>query len=101
MNTFFGNLNTNFLNSIQSSPAPQMPQQSSQPNLLFAAIGAAIRGEDPHTFMSNLAQQHPLLKQYDLNDLQGTAQQVCQQNNINVQDAVTKIDNMAAPFLKK
>jgi len=43
------------------------------PNMLMQAFGAALRGEDPHTFLQNLAVQHPQLKQYDLSNLQQTA----------------------------
>lgn len=100
MNSFFGNLNSNFLNAVTTPTPIKQPQNQSQPNLLFMALGAAMRGEDPKIFMSNLAQQHPLLRQYDLNDLQATAQQVCQQNNVNIQDAINQIDTLATPFVK-
>lgn len=99
MNSFFGNLNSGFLQNI-STPIASQPQQP-QPNLLLMAFGAAIRGEDPKVFMSNLAQQHPLLKQYDLTNLQNTAQQVCQQNNVDMQGMINKIDNFAKPMIGK
>ena len=98
MNSLLGGFGNAFLNSFKatSSTAPMM-----QPNILMQAFGAAMRGEDPHMFMQNLAAQHPQLRQYDFSNLQNTAQQVCQQNNVNMQDMVNKIDNMAGPLINK
>jgi hypothetical protein len=52
---------------------PSVQPQAQMPNILMQAFGAALRGEDPHTFLQNLAAQHPQLKQYDLSNLQQTA----------------------------
>jgi hypothetical protein len=46
---------------------------ASMPNMLMQAFGAALRGEDPHVFLQNLAAQHPQLRQYDLSNLEQTA----------------------------
>lgn len=97
MNSFFGSLGNAFLNT-QKAAAP-MAAQPQMPNLLFQALGAAIRGEDPHVFLQTLAQSHPLLKQYDLSDLQQTAQQVCQEKGVNMQDAVNSIDKIASSIM--
>lgn len=98
MNSLLGRFGNTFLNSFNTTPAPA---PMAQPNILMQAFGAAMRGEDPHVFMQNLAAQHPQLRQYDLSNLQTTAQQVCQQNNVNMQDMVSKIDNMAGPLINK
>ena len=98
MNSFFSNLNSGFLNSLQAA-GPQNTMKT--PNLLFQALGAAMRGESPQTFMQNLARQHPLLRQYDLTNLENTAQQVCQQNGVNMQEMVNTIDNLASPLIRK
>ena len=98
MNSFFGGLGNMLFNVTK--PTVQTPAQGGAPNLFFQAIGAAMRGEDPHIFMQNLATQHPMLRQYNLNDLQGTAQQICQQNGVNMQDMVNKIDNAANSIMK-
>lgn len=55
MNSLLGNLN--------------VPMGANAPSLLMQAFGAAMRGEDPKTFLQNLAQQHPQLKQYDFSNL--------------------------------
>lgn len=97
MNSFFGSLGNTLLNT-QKAAAP-MAAQSQTPNLLFQALGAALRGEDPHTFLQTLAQSHPLLKQYDLSNLQQTAQQVCKEKGVNMQDAVDSIDKIASTIM--
>ena len=98
MNSLLGNLGRMFMNGAQP---PQnnitntiKPTQQSTPNLLMQAIGAAMRGESPQTFMQNLAQTHPQLRQYDLSNLQQTAQQVCQQNGVDMQQAINQMDNI-------
>lgn len=95
MNSLLNRFGNSFLNQMSNAAAPMQ-----QPNILMQAFGAAIRGEDPHTFMQNLATQHPQLRQYDFSNLQSTAQQVCQQNNVNMQDMINQIDNAARPFIK-
>lgn len=95
MNSLLSGFGNTFLNSFKTS-TPQMMQ----PNILMQAFGAAMRGEDAHVFMQNLAAQHPQLRQYDLSNLPNTAQQVCQQNNVNMQDMINKIDSAANPFVK-
>ena len=97
MNSLFGNLGNVLFNTTR--PA-QMATQTATPNILLQAIGAAMRGEDPHIFMQGLANQHPMLRQYDLSNLQTTAQQVCQQNGVSMQDMVNKIDNAASSIIK-
>ena len=95
MNSLLGG----FKNSFLSSAAPAT-QQASMPSLLLQAIGAAMRGESPQQFMQNLANQHPQLRQYDLTNLQSTAQQVCQQKGVNMNDVINQIDNIAGPLNK-
>lgn len=72
MNSLFGGFNS-FMRMAKNPPlstaAATTPTPAPTPNILFQALGAALRGEDPHIFMQNLANQHPQLKQYDLTDL--------------------------------
>ena len=98
MNSLLGGFGNSFLNSFK--PTTQAAVPMTQPNILMMAFGAAIRGEDPHVFMQNLAGQHPLLRQYDLSNLPATAQQICQQNNVNMQDMAARIDNAASSIIK-
>lgn len=77
----------------------KMPGMQTTPNILMQAFGAAMRGESPQQFLQNLAQTHPQLKQYDFSNLQQAAQQVCQQNNVNMQDVVKQLDNITSSIM--
>ena len=70
-------------------------------NILFQAVGAAMRGESAHDFMTRLANERPELKQINLGDLQGSAQALCQQRGINATDLAKKIDGVIDPVVKK
>lgn len=104
MNSLFGGGLGNTLMNFARGSSAAMPTQAakgaSMPNMLMQAFGAALRGEDPHTFLQNLAAQHPQLRQYDLSNLEQTAQQVCQQNGVDVQSAVNQIDNLTSSIIK-
>lgn len=73
---------------------------NNMPSILLQAVGAALRHESPQDFMARLANQHPQLKQYDLNNLQMTAQQICQEKGVNMQDTINKIDTIVGPVVK-
>lgn len=88
MNSLLSGFGNTFLNATKASTS--IP---TSPNLLMQAFGAALRGESPQQFMQNLANQHPQLRQYDLSNLQATAQQVCQQNNVNPNQVLNELDN--------
>ena len=68
--------------------------------ILMQAIGAAMRGESPQAFMKRLANQHPQLKKMNLDDLQGTAEALAQQNGLNVDDVAKQIDDVIKPFVR-
>ena len=69
--------------------------------ILLQAVGAAMRGESPQAFMKRLANQHPQLKKMNLDDLQGAANQLAQQNGINVEDVQRQLDEVINPFIKR
>ena len=106
MNSLFGGFGNMFMNMARNQvasktiPAQAATSQPQMPNILMQAMGAALRGEDPHTFMQNLAAQHPQLKQYDLSNLSQAAQQVCQQNGVDMQSAIEQIDNLTSSIIK-
>ena len=101
MNSLLGGLGNMFMNMNRSAAAPAaMTSTPKMPNMLMQAIGAALRGESPQQFLQNLAQTHPELKQYDLSNLQQTAQQVCQQNGVDMQQAINSIDNITSSLVK-
>lgn len=64
----------------------------SQNNIMMQAIGAMMRGESPQAFMQNIAKSNPQLQGLDLNNLNGTAEQLCKQNGIDINDAKNRIN---------
>ena len=69
--------------------------------ILMQAVGAALRGESPQTFMKRLANQHPQLKKMNLDDLQASANQLAQQQGINVDEMTKQLDGVLDPFVKR
>ena len=51
-------------------------------NLMMQAVGAMMRGESPQTFLKNLANTNPALRNIDLNDINGSAQRLCQERGV-------------------
>lgn len=64
----------------------------SQNNIMMQAIGAMMRGESPQVFMQNIAKSNPQLQGLDLNNLNQTAEQLCQKNGIDINDAKSRIN---------
>ena len=64
-------------------------------NIMMQAFGAMMRGETPQQFLRGLAQNNPALKGIDLNNLQQTAQQLCNENGV---DMNAKIEEIKAQF---
>lgn len=62
-------------------------------SILLQAIGAAMRGESPQAFMKRLANSHPQLKRMNLDDLYGSAQQLCKERGINPEEVAKSIDS--------
>ena len=69
--------------------------------ILTQAVGAAMRGESPQAFMKKLANSDPRLKKMNLDDLMGTAQQLCNQNGIDVNEVKQQLDGVIDPMLPK
>ena len=60
-------------------------------NLIMQAFGAMMRGESPQAFMQNLARTNPALRGLDLNDINGTAQRLCQERGIDADKLASEI----------
>ena len=70
-------------------------------NILMQAVGAALRGESPQAFMKRLANSHPQLKKMNLDDLYGSAQQLCNERGLSVEEVTKNVDNaIGAAFPK-
>ena len=63
--------------------------------IVMSALGAMMRGENPKDFIRNLANTNPKLKGLDLDNLEGTAKSLCEQNNIDMQELAGKIQEFA------
>lgn len=94
MNSLLGNIGNSLLSGNSTGSLNGM-------TILMQAVGAAMRGESPQQFMKRLANQHPQLKRMNLDDLQGTAQQLCQQQGVNADEVAKKIDGVIDPLLPK
>ena len=55
---------------------------SGNSSLLMQAFGAMMRGESPQAFMQSLAQTRPELRGIDLNDINGSAERLCRERNV-------------------
>ena len=67
--------------------------------ILMQAIGAAMRGESPQQFMKKLANQHPQLKKMNLDDLMGSAQQLCKEKGVDADEITSKLDDVINPMI--
>ena len=62
---------------------------------VMQAIGAMMRGEDPKTFMRNLANSNPQLQGLNLDNLEETARSLCEKNNVNMDELAEQIKGFA------
>ena len=64
-------------------------------NMMMQAFSAMMRGENPRAFLQSLVGSTPQLQGLDLNNLQQTAQALCQKNNINMEQLSNQIKEFA------
>jgi len=64
-------------------------------NMMMQALGAMMRGESPRTFLKNLANNNPQLKGLNLDNLEGTAKDLCNQRNIDINSLKSQIEEFA------
>ena len=62
-------------------------------NIMMQAMGAMMRGESPRQFLSNLAQNNPQLKGLNLDNLEQTAQQVCNDKGIDMNSKIKELES--------
>ena len=63
--------------------------------MVMSAIGAMMRGEDPKTFMRNLANTNPALQGMDFDNLEETARNLCNQKGIDMNQLAEQIKGFA------
>ena len=64
-------------------------------NMMMQAMGAMMRGENPRTFIKNMANMNPQLQGLNLDDLEGTARSLCEKNNVNMEQLADQIRGFA------
>ena len=82
-----------------AAPQTSLGGMQQTPNILMQAFGAALRKESPQDFLANLARTHPQLKQYDFSNIPQVAQQVCQQNGVDMQSTINQLDNITSSIM--
>lgn len=70
-------------------------------NILLQAVGAAMRGESAQDFMGRLANQHPQLKQVDMNDLMGSAEKLAKQNGKDINELKSQLDGVVGSAINQ
>ena len=68
-------------------------------NMMMQALGAMMRGESPTDFLKKLAQTNPQFQGMNLDDLEGTATELCRKNNVDMNAATSKIKDFAKSFI--
>lgn len=68
--------------------------------LVMKAAGAFMRGESPSQFMKNLALTNPVFQGYNFDDIDATAEQICQANNANMESMKADITDLAKSYIK-
>ena len=51
--------------------------------------------------MKRLANTHPQLKKMNLDDLYGSAQQLCQERGVKMEDVAKSVDSVIEPMVNK
>ena len=64
-------------------------------NMMMQAFGAMMRGESPQDFLRQMANTNPSLQGLNLDDLEGTARELCNRNNVNMEQLADKIKRFA------
>jgi len=66
-----------------------------QNNMMMQAMGAMMRGENPRSFLKNLANSNPQLQGLNLDNLEETAKALCDKNNVNMNELAEQIKGFA------
>lgn len=66
--------------------------------MMMQAMGAMMRGENPRSFLKNLANSNPQLQGLNLDDLEGTAKSLCEKNNVNMEQLAEQIKGFANSY---
>lgn len=68
---------------------------------MMQAVGAMIRGESPQSFLQNLAKTNPQLQGLDLNNIDKTAEELCNKNGEDYSSAKQSMRERISQFIAK
>ena len=68
---------------------------SNATNIMMQAFGAMMRGESPTDFLKRLAKIEPKLQGLNLDNLEGTARDLCDKNNVDMDSLSKQIQEFA------
>jgi len=79
------------------NPIMQMLTGNNNPatNIMMKAFGSMMRGESPTDFLKNLAKTEPRLQGLDLDNLESTAKNLCDQRNVDMNALKSQIEEFA------
>jgi len=77
------------------NPIMSLLGNSNATNIMMKAFGAMMRGESPTDFLKSLAKTEPKLQGLDLDNLEGTAKDLCDQRNIDMNNLKSQIEEFA------
>jgi len=77
------------------NPIMSLLGNSNATNIMLKAFGAMMRGESPTDFLKSLAKTEPKLQGLDLDNLEGTAKDLCDQRNIDMNNLKSQIEEFA------
>lgn len=68
---------------------------SNASGIMMKAFGSMMRGESPTDFLKNLAKIEPKLQGLDLDNLESTAKDLCDQRNVDMNALKSQIEEFA------
>lgn len=77
------------------NPLMMLTGNNNASNLMMQAFGAMMRGESPKTFLKNMANGNPQLQGLNLDNLESTAKNLCDQRNIDMNNLKSQIEEFA------
>lgn len=60
-------------------------------SIFMQAVGSFMRGESPRDFLQKLAKTNPALSGIDVNDINGSAQRLCQERGVDADKLTAEI----------
>ena len=76
-----------------ANPIIQQQNQTSSTAIMKQALGAMLRGESPQQFLKNLAKTNPQLQGLDLDNIDKTAEELCNKSGEDYNTAKANIRN--------